>query len=155
MEKFIQTSDCIIRYETATKTINVHPSADDDYVPSEKKGKLSDSGDETIKPKDLSSWKTLLAAAKTRKYDPLLHFENEDTAIPEITYHSKCRKFFIMKRDLDALRKLEKNDEAADKRRSVRLQSPPPMQSATILKPNCVFCGKVDRWKDRKRVAVS
>ena len=154
MDKFKPTQNCIIHHESCTQA-GLASQPDDDFTPLKKKGKLVDIAEGTIKPKDISSWTTLLTAAKTRNYEPLLKFENIDTNIPDISYHSKCRKLFILKRDLEVLKKTGSETENAPTRRSVRLQSPPTMQSRTVLKPNCVFCGKVDKWKDRKRVPLN
>ena len=50
--------------------------------------------------KDIDSWKSLLVAAETREYLPVLEYRNVD-GIPAITYHPRSRKIFTMKRDLE------------------------------------------------------
>lgn len=67
-----------------------------------------------IKPQDYDSWLTLLNAAKTRQYAPLLNIARlqEETTIPEIVYHRECRQKFTLRRDLDNLKR--KAEESPD-----------------------------------------
>jgi len=56
-------------------------------------------------PKDLSSWLTLLNAAKIRNYEPVLQFSDSIEQVPEsIRYETPCRNRFTNKKDLEAQR---------------------------------------------------
>ena len=62
-----------------------------------------------VSPKDLTSWKTLVRAAKIRNHTKLLEVANStpEGEIPKISYHRNCRSIFTMKRDLDQICKLK------------------------------------------------
>ena len=101
MEKFIGPTDCIIHYVSPTSKIDTTTTNLETLCPKKKKFKKSEES-QTIKPKYLASWTSLLEAAKTRKYTVLLNYE--ETTNPSILYHLRCRKLFTMKRDLDKLK---------------------------------------------------
>ena len=78
----------------------------------------------------------------------------EVEGIPEITYHSKCRKIFNMERDLQVIKSSKSTDDTelcSNKSSSMRLSSPGPSTPSEILPPVCIFCGKQDKYKQRKR----
>ena len=66
----------------------------------------SDSNEKLSRLQLYESWKVLLDAAKTRKYQPLLEkaltvSENE---MPNIVYHRRCRSIFTLK---DTLKRIQ------------------------------------------------
>ena len=63
------------------------------------------------KPKDVESWKKLLKAACLQKYDKLTQFADE-SGIPDIEYHSECRKTFVHKKALSWIENQETEESA-------------------------------------------
>ena len=106
--------------------------------------------------RDIDSWKSLLVAAETREYLPVLEYRNVD-GIPAITYHPKCRKIFTMKRDLEKIKSSNETNmdtsltKIPESRSSMRLSSPGPSPCTSILHPACIFCEKKEKYKKRKR----
>ena len=70
----------------------------------------SNSVENLSKLDSLSSWKTLVNAARIRIFEPILSIleEVEPDTVPDIWYHRKCRSIFTMKRPWSVL-KTKKN----------------------------------------------
>ena len=137
------TKNCIVHYGSENTTENLSSTVTplDKYEPCQETC-MKYGNESTTTPKDFASWKVLLDAGECREYQPLLQYKDH-TTVPQISYHSQCRKRFIMKRDLVEIKRKKKalnNSETSDcKRKSVRITSPTSMKSTTILSPTCVL----------------
>ena len=102
---------------------------------------------------DSQSWTTLLRAAETRQYTPVLDIANTVTGDepPKIKYHRKCRSVFTMKRDLDKICKdANKFNESVitERRLSVRKT----LTKSTVYERSCIFCDKVSKYAKGQHV---
>ena len=96
---------------------------------------------------DTQSWKTLLRAAGSRQYTPILDLAKtvKGEEHPNIMYHRKCRSIFTMKRDLDNMckEKNQSNESVTTERRS---SGGEPRTKSTTYKRVCIFCDKVGKY---------
>ena len=71
----------------------------------------TDSDDHLISPQSYESWLTLFEAAKIRKFTPVLDVTQnlEESEVPSIFYHRKCRSIFTMKRDSETIKRKNQN----------------------------------------------
>ena len=101
-----------------------------------------------VSPKDLTSWKTLVRAAKIRNHTKLLEVANStpEGEIPKISYHRNCRSIFTMKRDLDQICKLKEckrsEEKGPEQKKLHRRSSSVSASSSRVYKPLCIFCQK-------------
>ena len=91
---------------------------------------LEDHDSILLSPKNIESWNTLITAAKIRQHAPILDIAKDlpDGVIPQVTYHSKCRSNFTMKRELDTIaekqKSLEEEGTASETMRKSARQAP-------------------------------
>jgi len=109
-------------------------------------------------PRDLHSWQTLLEAAHIRKCSEVLELaaDTSPDVVPNIYYHSHCRKIFTMKGLLDGILASRRQSEdglstqhpncslAATKGKQQRSTN-----SIGLLGNNCVFCDKSCKYAKR------
>src|SRR6218665_2843656 len=105
-------------------------------------------------PRDLDSWQTLLEAAHIRKSSEVLELAAD--VVPNIYYHSHCRKIFTMKGLLDGILASRRQSEdglstqhpncsiAATKGKRQRSTN-----SIGLLGNNCAFCDKNSKYAKR------
>ena len=106
----------------------------------------SNSVENLSKLDSLSSWKTLVNAARIRNFEPIMRIleEVEPDAIPGMWYHWKYRSIFTMKKTLEHVKNEKEScssectsSQSEPLRRSVRSAS-----SELLLPKNCLICSK-------------
>ena len=87
--------------------------------------------------KNIPRGKTLLEAAKIRRYGNILKYEN-GLLIPDIVYHSECRKSFVLKTVIKRLMKRKKGSPRKESLCNTRETRKPPSLGA---KQDCSVVG--------------
>ena len=117
--------------------------------------KLKD--EKLIKIRDIDSWKTLLEAAKIRKYEKIIKLAENlgEDEVPDVYYHRTCRSMFTMPRELQKLQqkrvKSKDENESSDEPPSKKSRS--SRETATdsrVYVKECIFkkyCGNSKRIK--------
>lgn len=116
---------------------------------------------DVIKPRNISSFKSLLEGALIRNYHPLLDFSTNftDTA-PDISYHKRCRVLFMRVGELNKLENTVQDqdsqnesageteiyvDRATTRSKRSHLEKG---TSSRLFKVVCIFCNK-DKWETK------
>ena len=109
-----------------------------------------------VSPKDSGSWQTLLKAAIIRQHEPLLQISKTlpENVVPNIVYHRQCRSLFTMKRDLDQIVSLAKDEtnqstEKPEERLFHRLKSTMSDPSSRVYNKICIVCDKKMKYIKR------
>src|SRR6218665_2035881 len=107
-------------------------------------------------PRDLESWQTLLNAARIRKCSEVLELaaNTSHDVVPNIYYHSQCRKIFTMKCLLEGiLASRRKSEDVLSTQHpncsieATNCKRQPSTDSIGLLENNCVFCDKNSKYK--------
>ena len=101
-------------------------------------------------PKNEDSWTKLLEVATLRPFEKLL--QNKDhPGVPDICYHSECRKTFCHKKSLTKVKKEQSSSCLGDesKEPSQRRSREKPVSSDRVYAEVCIFCdGKTKYLKE-------
>ncbi|XP_064095723.1 uncharacterized protein LOC135207801 isoform X3 [Macrobrachium nipponense] len=103
-----------------------------------------------VSPKNISSWQTLLNAAKIRQHVGILELAEgvKDDEIPPVLYHRKCHSYFTMKRSLNSIQSQQSDNEielsSNDSRRSIRGK---PSSLSVYSSEECIICGRRTKYK--------
>ena len=105
-----------------------------------------------VELKDQESWKTLLNAAKIRKFKTVIELGKNlgESDIPAVKYHRKCRSLFTLKRDMQ--KSNSENDKtflpaSSNIRSSNRNSTSSQCRECEKLPFNCRFCQQT--WTKR------
>ena len=88
---------------------------------------------------DISSWNTLLTAAKIRNCLPVLNISSQlkEGKLPQIQYHQKCRSVFTLKKTLDSI-KSKDNPSTATYDTTIRGE----VSTTRVYDAKCIICSK-------------
>ena len=109
--------------------------------------------DQLQTPKDIESWNILVEAARIRNVPEVFELAaTHEGVIPNIYYHSYCRKIFTMKSTLNRLASSQASSEACEdmeigetiaKTKSKRQHS---SGASALLDDSCLFCCKKSKY---------
>lgn len=114
-----------------------------------------DDSEKLVFLKDITSWQSLLQAARIRNHRPVLDIEEtlQENEIPNISYHRKCRMLFTMKRELEKIKQGIRDEADEHDSSEPREKRPRRRQSSTdrrVYDTECIFCNR-DKFQKTKK----
>ena len=102
---------------------------------------------QVLTPESYQSWNTLLEAARIRNYTPVLQLAEKlaKDEIPNCVYHRTCRNVFIMKKDLETLKRkadFPATNNEANYSTATKYPNRGTLTSDILLEQKCLFCEK-------------
>ena len=98
-------------------------------------------------PKNEDSWTKLLEEATLRQFEKLLQYKDHP-GVPDIYYHSECRKTFCHKKSLTKVKKEQNFSCLGDesKEHSQRRSREKPESSDRVYAEVCIFCDRKAKY---------
>ena len=97
------------------------------------------------RPKNTESWRTLVDAARIRRYGPILELDSQSEDVPDIYYETSCQNDFTHKKSLN---KLEAETDHAANLNTEHSRETGTSKSWTYS-AKCVFCDKDSKYVRR------
>lgn len=102
---------------------------------------------ELVNPRDQSSWVTLLNAAETHDFQPILQLSAAEENIPDIFYHRECRSAFTHKKTLISLQgKSANTTQDSHHEKQWASQRQPTSSRSRVYEKICIFCEKSNKY---------
>ena len=111
---------------------------------------ISDVCTKLTKPRDFESWTSLLNAAKIHNVEDIVKYEDV-TEVPEIYYHTDCRRTFTHKKILQRIQEKTENPSIStpEHLKTDRLKRQGQHSTTRVYDKVCIFCDKVSKYKRR------